>query len=76
LIFLFSVATQAFSYIDVKQLRLDQITNGDYGNLWIFVKRQKTETHCHIPLLDEAKVILARHTLQPLIEIINVGTNS
>ena len=34
---------------------------GDDGNLWIFIKRQKTETPCHIPLLDEAKVILERY---------------
>jgi len=45
----------------VKQLRPDQITKGDDGNLWIFIKRQKTETTCHIPLLDEAKIILDRY---------------
>ena len=59
-IFIFSCYT-GLSYIDVKQLRLDQITKGDDGNLWIFIKRQKTETPCHIPLLDEAKVILDRY---------------
>ncbi|MFD2285020.1 site-specific integrase [Pedobacter petrophilus] len=59
-IFIFSCYT-GLSYIDVKQLRLDQISKGDDGNLWIFIKRQKTETPCHIPLLDEAKVILDRY---------------
>ena len=59
-IFIFSCYT-GLSYIDVKQLRPDQITKGDDGNLWIFIKRQKTETPCHIPLLDEAKVILDRY---------------
>ncbi|WP_231426978.1 site-specific integrase [Pedobacter sp. Leaf250] len=59
-IFIFSCYT-GFFYIDVKQLRSDQITEGDDGNLWIFIKRQKTETPCHIPLLDEAKVILDRY---------------
>ncbi|WP_316797129.1 hypothetical protein [Pedobacter agri] len=59
-IFIFSCYT-GLSYIDVKQLRSDQITKGDDGNLWIFIKRQKTETPCHIPLLDEAKVILDRY---------------
>ncbi|WP_316828745.1 site-specific integrase [Pedobacter miscanthi] len=59
-IFIFSCYT-GLSYTDVKQLRLDQISRGDDGNLWIFIKRQKTETPCHIPLLDEAKVILDRY---------------
>lgn len=59
-IFIFSCYT-GLSYIDVKLLRLDKISRGDDGNLWIFIKRQKTETACHIPLLDEAKVILDRY---------------
>lgn len=42
-IFIFSCHI-GFSYIVVKQIRLDQITKGDDVNLWIFIKRQKTET--------------------------------
>ncbi len=63
-IFLFSCYT-GLAYIDVKQLRRDEIAAGIDGEKWIFTKRQKTETPTRIPLLPMALEIMNRYKDHP-----------
>ncbi|HEY6082789.1 MAG TPA: site-specific integrase, partial [Chitinophagaceae bacterium] len=63
-IFLFSCYT-GLAYIDVKQLRRDEIATGIDGEKWIFTKRQKTETPSRIPLLPMALEIISRYKDHP-----------
>nr|WP_324292771.1 site-specific integrase [uncultured Carboxylicivirga sp.] len=63
-IFIFSCYT-GLSYIDIKNLRSDQITIGIDGNKWIITNRQKTSNKVQIPLLLKAEEILAQYTNHP-----------
>ncbi|MDY7396999.1 site-specific integrase [Aureibaculum sp. 2210JD6-5] len=58
--FIFSCYT-GLSYIDVKELTLNQITRGIDGNYWIFTKREKTNETVKVPLLPKALDIIDKY---------------
>src|SRR5690554_8176273 len=49
------------SYIDVKNLKKNDIVKGIDGKDWIFIKRQKTDHPIKIPLLDVAENIIHKY---------------
>ena len=59
-IFVFSCFC-GLAYIDVKNLRKENIRTSFDGNLWIFGKREKTDVSFSIPLLDIPKTILEKY---------------
>jgi integrase len=63
-IFLFCCYT-GLEYIDVKNLRKDQIKVGIDGEKWIFSPRQKTETPTRLPLLSQALEIIEAYENHP-----------
>jgi site-specific recombinase XerD len=63
-IFLFCCYT-GLAYIDVKNLRRDQIKVGIDGEKWIFTQRQKTETPTRLPLLPQALEIIDAYNNHP-----------
>lgn len=63
-VFLFSCYT-GLSYIDVKELRADQLVLGIDGNLWLNTKREKTNEPLKIPLLPKAKDIIKKYENSP-----------
>lgn len=77
--FIFSCYT-GLSYIDAKELTLDQITIGIDNKRWICTKREKTDEMVKIPILPPAMAILEKYrdgqteTLLPLSS--NQKTNS
>lgn len=56
-IFLFSCFT-GLAYVDVSNLRRNQIIKGIDGEQWIITKRQKTDTPQRVPLLKPALEIM------------------
>ncbi|HET8964330.1 MAG TPA: site-specific integrase [Chitinophagales bacterium] len=77
--FIFSCYT-GLSYIDVKELTVDQIARGIDNRHWIFTKREKTDETVKVPILPKAMEILEKYrdsqmeTLLPLSS--NQKTNS
>lgn len=67
-IFVFSCFT-GLAYIDVKNLTMDNITEGVDGKPWIITKRQKTETPTRIPLLPQALRIMDKYKTHRIREI-------
>jgi site-specific recombinase XerD len=65
--FLFSCYS-GLSYIDLKQLTIDQIVKGIDGKDWIYTKREKTQQSVKIPLLESAKGIIKKYQEQHLKE--------
>src|SRR5690606_32299380 len=63
-IFLFSCYT-GLAYIDVCNLRRDQIVKGFDGEQWIMTCRRKTETPTRVPLLPQASLIMERYKDHP-----------
>lgn len=63
-IYIFSCFT-GLAYIDVKQLKKENLTIGIDGNKWIFTHRQKTDTASKIPLLPVAEEIIEKHANHP-----------
>ncbi len=63
-IYIFSCFT-GLAYIDVKQLRKENLTIGIDGNKWIFTHRQKTDTASKIPLLPIAEEIIEKYSNHP-----------
>ncbi|MCH7398021.1 site-specific integrase [Belliella sp. DSM 107340] len=59
-IFLFSCYT-GLAYIDVKNLKRQQIINGIDGEKWIFTQRQKTQSPTRLPLLPKALEIVEKY---------------
>jgi len=59
-IFIFSCFC-GLAYIDVKNLRENNIRTAFDGNLWIMGKREKTGVGFNIPLLDIPKMILEKY---------------
>ncbi|WP_350290912.1 site-specific integrase [uncultured Croceitalea sp.] len=59
-VFLFSCYT-GLSYIDIKELKPDQVLIGIDGHQWIYTKRAKTNETVKIPLLPKAKEILDKY---------------
>ncbi|PKQ46584.1 site-specific integrase [Confluentibacter flavum] len=58
--FIFSCYT-GLSYIDVKELTVDQITRGIDKKYWIFTKREKTDETVKVPILPPAMEILEKY---------------
>lgn len=63
-IYIFSCFT-GLAYIDVKQLKKENLTIGIDGNKWIFTHRQKTDTASKIPLLPVAEEIIEKYANHP-----------
>lgn len=49
------------SYIDVKNLKKNDIVKGIDGKEWIFIKRQKTDQPVKVPLLDISEYIIKKY---------------
>nr|WP_319398234.1 site-specific integrase [uncultured Carboxylicivirga sp.] len=69
-IFIFSCYT-GLSYIDIKNLRSDQISIGIDGKYWIITNRQKTKNKVQIPLLAVADSILSNYSNHH--KVVNTG---
>jgi site-specific recombinase XerD len=63
-IFLFCCFT-GLAYADIQKLRPDEIVKGHDGAMWVFTKREKTETPSRIPLLPQALEIVERYKKLP-----------
>lgn len=63
-IFLFSCFT-GLAYIDVKNLRRNQIITGIDGEKWIITQRQKTQSPTRLPLLPTALDIVNKYMDHP-----------
>ena len=59
-IFIFSCYT-GLAYIDVKNLKEENIRKSFDGSLWIMTKRQKTDTTVNVPLLTIPQMILKKY---------------
>lgn len=59
-IFLFSVFT-GLSYVDVKNLTVNNIQKQHDGSSWIITKCQKTDNRVELPLLDIPQQIIAKY---------------
>ena len=59
-LFLFACLT-GLSYIDLVNLRADEIRENFDGELWIMTKRQKTGVKVNVPLLEIPKMILNKY---------------
>ncbi|WP_462220372.1 site-specific integrase [Ferruginibacter sp.] len=64
-VFLFCCFT-GLAYVDIKKLKISEITKGVDGGLWIFTNRQKTETRSAIPLLPTATQLIKKYSNHPL----------
>ncbi len=60
-IFVFSCFT-GLAYVDVRNLKANDIQTSFDGKLWIIKKRQKTNVHSNILLLDIPKMILKKYS--------------
>jgi len=69
-IFVFSCYT-GLAYVDVQNLRKDNIIVGIDGNKWLSSKRQKTKNAFRVPLLEPAKNILDKYANDPYCELNN-----
>ncbi len=63
-VFIFSCYT-GLCYAEVKHLKGKNIVTGVDGEKWIMIRRQKTKVPVKVPLLDEAKEILALYKDYP-----------
>jgi len=63
-LFVFSCYT-GIAYIDVMQLRPDNIILGIDGNQWIKTTREKTDTAVHVPILPKAAMIMEKYRTNP-----------
>ncbi|MEB2776481.1 site-specific integrase [Algoriphagus sp. D3-2-R+10] len=63
-IFLFSCYT-GLAYIDVKNLRKNQIATGIDGEQWIYTQRQKTDSPTRLPLLPKALQLIEKYQNHP-----------
>lgn len=59
-IFLFSTFT-GLSYVDVKNLTVNNIQKQHNGSSWIVTKRQKTDNSVELPLLDIPQKIIVKY---------------
>lgn len=59
-IFLFGIFT-GLSYIDIKNLTVNNIQQQHDGSYWIITSRQKTDNSVELPLLDIPKKIIAKY---------------
>ncbi|MEJ4087640.1 site-specific integrase [Galbibacter orientalis] len=58
--FVFSCYT-GLSYVDVKELTVDNIVKGIDNNYWIYTKREKTDERVKVPLLPRALEIIEKY---------------
>ncbi|MEB2776332.1 site-specific integrase [Algoriphagus sp. D3-2-R+10] len=63
-IFLFSCFT-GLAYIDVKNLKRNQISTGIDGEKWIYTHRQKTDSPTRLPLLPKALQLIEKYKNHP-----------
>lgn len=63
-IFVFSCFT-GLAYVDVQQLKKENISIGIDGSKWIFKNRQKTDIASKIPLLPVAEMIIDKYIDNP-----------
>ena len=59
-VFLFACYT-GLSYIDVKNLTIDNLVKGVNGKDWIYCRREKSQTPVKIPLLGKAREIIKKY---------------
>ena len=64
-VFLFCCFT-GLAYVDIKKLKLSEISKGVDGGLWIFTNRQKTDSRSAIPLLPSAIQLIEKYSKHPL----------
>ena len=64
-IFAFCCLT-GLAFVDVEKLTPDNLHKGIDGNLWIHIRRQKTNTASHIPLIPQALKIINKYKGHPL----------
>lgn len=64
-IFVFQCYT-GLAYIDARQLRRQDIKEGDDGRLWIMSSRQKSKSTTDIPLLPKALEIMDKYKNDPV----------
>lgn len=64
-LFVFSCYT-GISYVDIMNLKLNNVSMGIDGNNWIISKRQKTKTPIKIPLLDPARELIKKYGNHPM----------
>lgn len=64
-IFAFCCLT-GLAFIDVEKLTTDNIHTGIDGNFWVHIRRQKTNTASHIPLMPQALQIIDKYKGHPL----------
>ena len=60
-VFLFCCYT-GLAYVDVKNLKVSEISIGLDGDLWIFINRQKTDGRSAIPLLLAAVKLIEKYS--------------
>ena len=60
-VFLFCCYT-GLAYVDVKNLKVSEISTGLDGDLWIFINRQKTDGRSAIPLLPAAVTLIEKYS--------------
>lgn len=60
------------AFKDLYELTPDNIQIGVDGDKWIFIKRGKTDTPCHIPILPIVEQVLEKHSDHPIAK--NRGT--
>jgi len=65
-IFAFCCLT-GLAFVDVEKLTPDDIHIGIDGNLWIHIRRQKTNTASHIPLMAHALILIDKYKDHPLV---------
>lgn len=65
-LFIFSCYT-GLAYIDAQNLTKDNICFGIDGELWLKTQRAKTETNVTLPLLPQAKKIIAKYQNDPVV---------
>ena len=65
-IFAFCCLT-GLAFVDVEKLTPDDLHIGIDGKLWIHIRRQKTNTASHIPLLPHALTIVEKYKNHPLV---------
>lgn len=59
-LFVFSCYT-GLAYIDIMQLKNDNILKGIDGNDWVITKRQKTGTNVKVPILERAQLVINKY---------------
>ena len=72
--FVFSCYT-GLGYNEIKNLRKQHIVKGFDGELWIEMKREKTQKNISVPLLPKAKVLIDKYADDNSENIFNICSN-